>query len=231
MGTPFPFGKKRNIDLISIIALCELMSVGEKAKPLLISCGALKEEIDKLVEDGSLDAELIFLDMTLHNDYNVLERKLKLTIEESLQNFPRRIVLIYGDLCLGRGKEMKKLADNYHVVKVDALNCIDCLLGGKGKILEIDPEQVYFFLNPGMIKVWNRFKLARCKAEYKDEFRKMFSDLRGIILLDSVGDLDSSKEEIEEFSSYTGLPILERKNVGLENLREVISEAIKRLKD
>ncbi len=205
--------------------------MSREKKPRLIVCGALKDEVEKLVEQGSLDADLVFFDMTLHNDYNLLERRLKSAVEESLRNYSRAIVLVYGDLCLGNNDEMKKLADNYGIVKIDASNCIDCLLGGKGKIFEIDPDQTCFFLSLGMLKTWKRFKGAIVKADKGGQFKKLFGELRGVILLDTLGNLGSHEAEIEDFSTFTGLPVLERKNVGLTNLQEVISEAIERLED
>jgi len=34
---------------------------------------------------------------------------------------------------------MQALMNEFSTVKVDALNCIDCLLGGHGKVLDIAP--------------------------------------------------------------------------------------------
>jgi hypothetical protein len=45
--------------------------------------------------------------------------------------------------------QMKRLVDDYGVVKIDALNCVDCQLGGKGKSLEADPNQEVIFLFSG----------------------------------------------------------------------------------
>ena len=36
----------------------ELMRLDKVGKPCLISCGILKEEIEKLVDEGSLDVDL-----------------------------------------------------------------------------------------------------------------------------------------------------------------------------
>ena len=52
---------------------------------------------------------------------------------------------------LDQNNEMKKLAEEYGIVKVDAVNCIDCQLGGKGKFLEADPEHNLMFMGPGMM--------------------------------------------------------------------------------
>lgn len=202
------------------------MNMGIEEKVCLISCGILKTEIEKLVKDGSLDVDIHFLNEKFHNDYNLLGKALEGAIKKRLKDNPGGFIVVYGDVCLGFNNEMKALMDKYNVVKVDALNCIDCLLGGKGKLLEIDPEHVYYFLNPAFIKFSERLKGSR-----KEETIKMFSVLKGIILLDSLGDLDDYKEKIEEICDYTGLKILDRKDVGVESLKEVIFQAIKRLNE
>ncbi len=58
---------------------------------------------------------------------------------------------------------MKKLTEEYEVVKVDALNCDDCLLGGKGKVLEADPDHNLLFLYPGMIGFFRHFEEKQSK--------------------------------------------------------------------
>jgi hypothetical protein len=40
--------------------------------------------------------------------------------------------------------------------------------------------------------------------------------------------LDNYEKDIEEFRNFTGLQIIERREVGLENLRRVILEATKK---
>ena len=58
--------------------------------------------------------------------------------------------------------------------------------------------------------------------------REMFSMLDGIVLLDAMGDLDGYRSKIDESADHTGLPILERKNIGLEGLKTVLLEALDR---
>lgn len=202
------------------------MNTGKEDKPCLISCGILRTEIEKLVKDGSLDVDIRFLSERFHDDYNLLSRALEGAIKKGLKDIPGGIIVVYGDLCLGFNNEIKALMDKYDVVKVDALNCIDCLLGGKGKLLEIDPEHVYYFLNPAFM----RFS-ERLKGRSKEKTRAMFSMLKGFILIDSLGDIDDYREEIEEICDHTGLKILERRDVGIESLKQVIFQAIKRLNE
>ena len=117
-----------------------------------------------------------------------------------------------------------------NVVQVDTLNCIDCLLGGHGKLLEIDPNHEYFYLSPG----WMPSKL-KANALFRpifydfspEEIRNLFSKLKGILLFDSLEDLDEFKDEIKEFSNYIGLPIVGKKAAGLDRLKELILETMK----
>jgi hypothetical protein len=201
----------------------------EKAKPCLVSCSVLKEELEKLVKEGALDADLVFVSKYFHVDYEVLERNLRKVVEKSLSRSPGGIILVYGDLCLGPNDEMKKLAEEYGLVKVDALNCVDCLLGGKGKVLETDPDHNLLFLYPGMIGFFSHFK-EKAQQENIDEeaFNKLFSGLKGIALLDTLGEPEKNEEDVEKL--HTGLKILETKTIGLDNLKQLLLEVIERNK-
>ncbi|MCW4047641.1 MAG: DUF1638 domain-containing protein [Candidatus Bathyarchaeota archaeon] len=171
----------------------------------------------------------MFVSKYFHVDYELLERNLRRIIEKSLTLFYGSIILVYGDLCLGPNNEMKKLAEEYNLIKVDALNCIDCLLGGKGNVLEADPNHNLLFLYPGMIEFFTHFK-AEAQRENIDEdsINKLFSGLNGIILLDTIGETAKYKKEIEKL--HTGLKILETKAIGLNNLKQLLLEAIERSK-
>jgi hypothetical protein len=43
-----------------------------------------------------------------------------------------------------------------------------------------------------------------------------------------MGDLDEYRAKIDEIADYTGLPILERKNIGLVGLKNILIEALDR---
>lgn len=201
-------------------------------KPYLICCGILKKEIEKLIEDSQLPVEPVFLEAGLHVDYGELEKELTKAIEECSKDSSRGVIVVYGDWCHPKMKEIIGKHDS--VVKVDALNCIDCLLGGHGKLSEIDPNNEYFYLSPGwmpsQLKVNPRFNPIFYGAS-PEEIKQQFSQLKGILLFDSLEDLDEFKDEIEEFSNHTGLPILDKKLAGLDRLKIFILETIKRLKN
>jgi hypothetical protein len=198
----------------------------EKEKPCLISCSVLKREIDRLQRQGVLDASVVYVSKLFHVDYGLLEKNLRRTIERTLPKVSAKPVLVYGDLCLGPNGEMKQLAQEYGLAKIDALNCVDCLLGGKGKIDEVDPLHEFMFFDPGMIEFF-RIAKKKLKQEGMDEeaLQNMFSGIKGIVLLDTLGEVEKCKEEIEDLQ--TGLAILEIREVGLENLKALLSYAIK----
>jgi hypothetical protein len=58
---------------------------------------------------------------------------------------------------LGQNGETRKLADEYGVTKVDAVNFIDCQLGGKGKPLLADPDHNLIFAGPEMADSFENF--------------------------------------------------------------------------
>ena len=201
--------------------------MNEKVKVCFVSCSVLKEELEKLVEQGSLKAELVFVNKYFHVDYELLEKNLRKVLEQTLKCFSGKVVLVYGDLCLGQNNEMKKIAEEYGVVKVDAVNCIDCQLGGKGKFLEADPEHNLMFMDPGMIGFFKRMK-EKMRDEGVDEaaFANLFSGIKGIVLLDTCGNADKCKDELEK--SGIGLRVLETRKIGLENVKRVLLGAIEK---
>ena len=52
--------------------------------------------------------------------------------------------------------------------------------------------------------------------------------LDGIVLLDAMGDLDAYQSKIDDIADHTGLPILNRENIGLGDLNNVLIEALDR---
>ena len=81
------------------------------------------------------------------------------------------------------------------------------------------------FMGPGMIEFFKHVKEKMLK-EGVDEaaFANMFSGIKGIVLLDTCGNAEKCKEELEKLG--IGLPILETREIGLENVKRVIFDAI-----
>jgi hypothetical protein len=69
-----------------------------------------------------------------------------------------------------------------------------------------------------MIGFFSHFKeKARQEDIDEDSFKQLFSSLKGIVLLDTLGEPKKNEEEIEKLC--TGLTILETRAIGLDNLK------------
>ena len=189
----------------------------------------MRKEIQKLIEEKQLDVEVHFLDAGLHVVYAELEKEITAALDEHSKHAQNGVVVVYGDMCHPRIKRIVKKYGN--AVKVDALNCIDCLLGGHKKLLEVDPKCSHFHLSPGwMPSSLKKSKYFRGIFDWNMEgIKEQFKDLSGIIIIDSLDNMDELESDIEEFSENTGLKVKERKHVGLDGLKSVIEEAIKKL--
>jgi hypothetical protein len=201
------------------------LSHPDKPKVCIVSCSVLKRELQKLKAEGKLDAELVFVSKNFHVDYAQLENNLRRVLEHTKKRFSGKIVLVYGDLCLGTSGEMKKIADEYGVAKVDALNCIDCQLGGGGKSLKADPEHNLMFMGPGMIEF---FKDMRINLENQgvDEATRdaMFSGIKGAVILDTLGEGEKLIDALR--AAGLKLTVLETRKIGCENVLRVVTDAI-----
>jgi hypothetical protein len=205
-----------------------VINITAKAKPYVISCSVLKNELKALLKAGELDVDISFYSMDLHSDYDLLEKALRKKIEKNQSQSKRPILVVTGAYCLGPEDTAKKLIEEYGVVKVEALNCIDCLFGGHAQFTVADPEGTRIFLSPGWISYfYDKLKKA-AGSEHEEAFRNLFSGLKGIVLLDTLGNLGDYAKEIEELSKFTRMSVLEMRKIGLGGLRDVILEALKK---
>lgn len=203
------------------------MNDNKKSDVCIISCSILKRELQQLKTEGKLDAKLVSVCKFYHTEPAVLETNLRKVISRTKQKHSGKIVLVYGDLCLGQDGEMKKLADEYGIVKVDAVNCVDCQLGGKDKSLEADPEHNLIFIGPGNADSLENFKFyLRTKGvdDVDTVLAKLCSGIKGAVLLDTCGD----GEKLDHTFKENGLPVnvLEIRKIGTDNLLRVIMDAI-----
>jgi hypothetical protein len=194
-------------------------------KVCLVSCSVLKKELQQLIKEGKLDVELVFVSKNFHVDYGLLEDNLRKVLDHTKKRFTGKIVVVYGDLCLGQGVEMKNLVDGYGFTKVDAINCIDCQLGGGGKFLAIDHDVM--LMGPGMIDFFKDMKY-NLQREGMDEatFTKMFNGVKGFVVLDTCGNGEVDKVELEKLSM--GVPVLEVRKIGASGVLSVVLDAIRR---
>jgi len=201
--------------------------LNKNEKTCLISCSVLEPELQRLVKEGKLDADLVFVNKNFHVDYSLIDKNVRKTLETTLKHYSGQVVLVYGDLCLGPNNEMNQLAKEYGVVKINALNCIDCQLGGKGKSEAADPEHKLMFMSIGMIDFFKNMK-TQLTTQGVDEaaFKQMFSSVEGFVILDTVDTPAECRRELEKLN--TGVKIIETRKIGTENVRAVVLDAIEK---
>jgi hypothetical protein len=199
--------------------------VKEKTKVCIVSCSVLKRELQNLIKEKKLDAELVLVSKNFHVDYKALEKNLRKVLEHTKKRFNGKIVLAYGDLCLGTDGEMKKLAKEFGVTKIDALNCIDCQLGGNGAFLVADPEHHLMFMGPGMIEFFKDMRLIMLQQGVDEAtFAGMFSGVEGFVVLDTCGDGEKWKTELEKIGM--GVQVIETRKIGCGGVLSVVEDAI-----
>lgn len=194
--------------------------------PLLISCGILREEIQALQARGRIIAHTHFLSPRLHSHPQHLSKALCAAMAFFRPKFGQQVVVVYGDACLGFNGEMARLVADFGMTKVSAVNCIDCLLGGHDRLLEIDPEHRFFFLNRAFLQ-FGRNLFNQDPAAVREQFKM----LSAIVPVDSMGDLTVYSEEVQRVSELTGLPLEASIDVGLDGVEKVICEAIACFRD
>jgi hypothetical protein len=62
-----------------------------------------------------------------------------------------------------------------------------------------------------------------------DEQKKtILGKMKGIIAFDTLDDLDGFRGDVEEFAGTVGLPVVKLETIGLDGLKDVVTEAMQR---
>lgn len=195
---------------------------GEKIqRPLLICCSILRSELETLIAQKKIRVDTIYLCKHLHDDTQKLHKALSASLHK---HHKRKPIVVYGDRCLGSEDRMRALMNKFSTVKVNALNCLDCLLGGHGRVLEINPDRRLYYLTPGFIEFFKDVE----KGKTAGVPRHLYKKLEGAILLDSLGNSEQYRDDIDRFCNYTGLSIIKHIPVGLSGLKAIVDEAIEK---
>jgi gluconate kinase len=64
----------------------EAEQIMKEKKVCIVSCSVLKEELQQLVKQGSLEAELVFVSKYFHVDYELVEKNLRKVWKKQCQN-------------------------------------------------------------------------------------------------------------------------------------------------
>ena len=59
-----------------------------KAKVCLVSCSVLKEEIEELIKQGSLDVDVVYVSKYFHVDYELVEQNVSKSHRKNYAKIP-----------------------------------------------------------------------------------------------------------------------------------------------
>ncbi|HBA87586.1 MAG TPA: hypothetical protein DCZ75_06220 [Geobacter sp.] len=165
---------------------------------LWLSCGVVRDELLQLHRQGLISGSLLFLDSMLHMNPPNLEAELQAELRRQ-SNEERLIVLVYGDCSPG----MLDLVRRFKAGRIDAINCAQFLVG-RERYRELMREEAFLVL-PEWARRWkhvmgHELGLSRPVA------RELMGENRGALVYLDTGITPAPREELAEFSEYTGLP-------------------------
>ena len=179
------------------------------SRPFIISCGIFKAELEYLTKTKAVDASILFLDPALHVNFDKLKARLVQALEEN-KDRQGGIRVFYGNC----HPEMLKLMERYGAKKIEAVNCIEAIVG-REEVRKIDAEAKSFFLTAGWI---NNFEsiFAAGTADFDFDFSTLFKDYKRVVVFDA-GVVPIDEQKVEQFARFTGLPV-ERRTINLDRL-------------
>lgn len=200
----------------------------------IVACGTMIPEINKLKEDGFLDAQkVLFLTPGLHQDPSELERQLQTQIKLA-KELTKKIIVVYGGkYCYINVRdpyrtidavidEMKE--DGYFISRTQIHNCIDMLVSEE-ELKEIAQGQAVWFGTCG----WLKYRDLEFKGWDKATANTYFPTFNEGVILDAAGIfneyLENKPEEILEFSDWMGIP-LDAREVKLDRFKTVLISAM-----
>jgi len=184
-----------------------------------LSCGVLRAELTELLKLDKISGELLFLDSMLHMNPPELEEILTSYLKHRNTNL--NIVLIYGDCC----SRMLNLVKDYHITRVDAINCAQMLLG-KVRYRELMHFESFLLLPEWTLR-WQEIMSVELGLNAENAKSLMRENRKELVYLDT-GLVAVPEDYLIDCSEYTGLPWRVEKT-GLCNLLIILQEAANRL--
>lgn len=186
---------------------------GEMSKTC-IACGVLRNELNKLVEEGSLPQKPRYVASRMHMDPEGLDKIIKKAVRENGES----VSFVYGDCC----PSMLDLCEGEQVLRPWCSNCCELILGKERYFKYI--REGAFFLLPEWALIW-RDIFEQDLGLTPEVASELMDDrcVEKVIYLDT-GLVPIPHKELEECGKFLGLEV-EILPVGLEELRNSLVKA------
>ena len=185
----------------------------------LLCCSVLRREVETFLAQDYPEAELVFLDSTLHMHPEQLRQQL----DAALAARPdRHCLLVYGD-CHAR---MRETCERPNCWRIEAVNCADLLLG-RERYRTLRNSKAFVFL-PEWTHRWRevfQHELGFSDPALAREF--MRENQRSLVYVDT-GLMPVPTAILEEISAYFAMP-LEVVGVSPDHLHQTVRAAVEHL--
>jgi len=199
----------------------------------IVSCGTLRMELNRLKEDGFLDADKIYYTTPgLHEIPRDLESQLVRQMGRGGEG-SNGLIVLYGDRCFVDSTDYFRSIDTviqeqgFSACRVKAHNCID-MLTSEGEREEIAAGRRVYWLVPGWIEYRKNVFLEWDAGKANETFPSNDT----AILLDPIGYYErlaaEDPEKLLEFSDWMGIGI-EPVPVSLDRLKGLLSSCMESL--
>ncbi len=182
-----------------------------------IACSIFKKEIIRLISEGKLEDDFIFINSMLHMHPEKLVDVLKKITEE---NKEINKIIIYGE-CHQYIEELEK---DKTIKRTHGINCIEIILG-KENYYKLRREGAFFLMPEWAIR-WEEVFKEELGFDIKTGKSFMREMHKKIIYIDT-GEYDIPIDKIEEFKQFSGLEC-EIIKVDLSCLLDTIKEMERR---
>lgn len=201
---------------------------------VIVSCGILNMELNRLNESGLLDARKILY--TKPGEHQVpfeLEEQLIKQIKEAKKIASNIIVVYGGTFCYVNTKDpyrkidtiiQEQIEPGIQITRINATHCVDMLMSEEDRSHLSKGRDIYW-LTPGWMKYRDLAYRGWDKTIANENFPRHTG---GAIMLDAVGYYDKTAEtdpeQLLEFSDWMGIP-MEPYPADMERLLRLLKEA------
>ena len=199
----------------------------------LVTCEALRPEIERLRESGELDVQDVFyVHPGSHERPRIIEEQLPEKLAEASQD-GRKVVVALGTKCFfdldnpERNIDALIQSTGVDAKRVDAEDCVD-MLADKNRRTDIAGGRSIYWMTPG----WMEEREKIFEGWDQGKVNETFPRNDAVVLLDALDYFNSlsmeDPEKILEFSDWLGTG-LEPAEVDLERLKGLLSRAVGKL--
>lgn len=200
---------------------------------VIVSCGTLKPEIDRLQAEEFCDAKkVIFTAPGLHEWPWELEKQLPRQLEKAM-DYSDKIIVLYGERCFLDSKNPLRVTEALihevcpQAVRINATTCVDMLADAEQREKLAGGDKVYW-LTPGWIKNWDFI----FKDWDQGKANEMFPGHDKAVVLDALGYFDTLMQEFPEeilrISDWMNLP-LEAVEISLDRFKKLLGDAAEKV--